>query len=47
VCNENAMSKILNNYNILYCGGERGVYIITSEAFVDMQRYMRMYGYYI
>lgn len=37
--NENAMSKIHNNY-ILYCGGERGVYIITGEAFVDMQHYI-------
>lgn len=41
MCNENAMSKIQhNNYNILYCGGERGVYIITGEAFVDMQHYI-------
>lgn len=40
MCNENAMSKIRNNYNILYCGGERGVYIITGEAFVDMQHYI-------
>lgn len=25
---------------MMYCGGERGVYIIMGKAFVDTQRYM-------